>query len=143
METPTADQRTPLLTGHSEHRRSSEVQPINTLSAGLWDEEGANDGEAGASSSADTTSSPLGFFAVVFLTVNATLGAGLLNIPYAFSQSGGIVPASVAQVVSLHVYASTNALQLHLFVSIFPSASRHPGCHITAHYQRLFEYLPI
>lgn len=104
METPTADQRTPLLAGSSEHRRSSQVQPINTLSGDVWDEEGANEGQAEASSSPTTTSSPLGFFAVVFLTVNATLGAGLLNIPYAFSQSGGIVPASAAQVVSHDVY---------------------------------------
>lgn len=47
----------------------------------------------------DNQSGSLGFFAVVFLTVNATLGAGLLNIPYAFDESGGIFFASIFQTV--------------------------------------------
>lgn len=148
METPTAHQRTPLLANRSEHYQSTEVQPINANSADAWDSEGAHDddGEGGVALST-TTSSPLGFFAVVFLTVNATLGAGLLNIPYAFSQSGGILPASAAQVVSLAGPLMMFTLQLKdyscIFLFILSTASRHPGCHITAHYQRLFKYLPI
>ena len=43
----------------------------------------------------------LGFWSVIFLTVNATLGAGLLNIPYSFDNSGGIVFALILQ--SIHV----------------------------------------
>lgn len=99
METPTADQRTPLL--GAEHRSAAaSVQPINASTAdSIWAEEGAN--ETTTTAEAASTSPSLGFFAVVFLTVNATLGAGLLNIPYAFSQSGGIGPATAAQV--LHV----------------------------------------
>lgn len=37
--------------------------------------------------------------AAIFLTVNAALGAGLLNFPYAFSQAGGFTPAFIAQFV--------------------------------------------
>lgn len=43
----------------------------------------------------------LGFFAVVFLTVNATLGVGLLNIPYSFNNSGGIIYAITLQTVNI------------------------------------------
>ena len=38
--------------------------------------------------------------AAVFLTVNATLGAGLLNIPHAFNDSGGIYSSLIVQTVS-------------------------------------------
>lgn len=37
--------------------------------------------------------------AAIFLTVNATLGAGLLNIPHAFNDSGGIFYALIVQTV--------------------------------------------
>jgi len=36
----------------------------------------------------------------IFLTVNATLGAGLLNIPHAFDESGGLIYATIIQTVS-------------------------------------------
>lgn len=39
--------------------------------------------------------------AAIFLTVNAALGAGLLNFPFAFSQAGGFTPAFIAQFVCL------------------------------------------
>ena len=72
----------------------SEQSPL-LVSANLDDPINASsDGQ----SHADRNS--LGFFAVVFLTVNATLGAGLLNIPFAFSESGGILPATFVQIVS-------------------------------------------
>lgn len=41
----------------------------------------------------------LGFLSVIFLTVNATLGAGLLNIPYSFDNSGGIIFALILQLI--------------------------------------------
>lgn len=37
---------------------------------------------------------------VVFLIINAALGAGLLNFPQAFEQAGGIVTAVIVQAVS-------------------------------------------
>ncbi|CAG2109363.1 unnamed protein product, partial [Medioppia subpectinata] len=37
--------------------------------------------------------------AAIFLTVNATLGAGLLNIPHAFNDSGGIFCSLVVQTI--------------------------------------------
>lgn len=37
--------------------------------------------------------------AAIFLTVNAALGAGLLNFPFAFAQAGGFTPAFIAQFV--------------------------------------------
>lgn len=124
METPTADQRTPLL--GAEHRSAAaSVQPINASTAdSIWAEEGAN--ETTTTAEAASTSPSLGFFAVVFLTVNATLGAGLLNIPYAFSQSGGIGPATAAQVVSSVLFTMLNyyynfllfSLQLHVILVI-------------------------
>ena len=85
MATPTVDARTPLL-------ESAHLDPINATTENI-------NGRRSSSSSA-SYSSQLGFFAVVFLTVNATLGAGLLNIPYAFNESGGILPATTAQIVS-------------------------------------------
>lgn len=42
----------------------------------------------------------LGFWAVIFLTVNATLGAGMLNIPYAFLSSGNFYLCSLIHFVS-------------------------------------------
>ena len=42
--------------------------------------------------------------AAIFLTVNAALGAGLLNFPFAFSQAGGFTPAFVAQFVRSLTY---------------------------------------
>ncbi|KAI7697805.1 hypothetical protein SSS_00442 [Sarcoptes scabiei] len=42
---------------------------------------------------------PIGTLAVVFLTVNATLGAGLLNIPYSFDDSGGILSSIILQTI--------------------------------------------
>ena len=36
----------------------------------------------------------------MFLVVNAALGAGLLNFPKAYDQSGGIVVAVIVQAVS-------------------------------------------
>lgn len=39
--------------------------------------------------------------ATVFLLVNATLGAGLLNFPQAFDKTGGIVTAVAVQLVFL------------------------------------------
>lgn len=37
----------------------------------------------------------------VFLTVNAALGAGLLNYPHAFDEAGGLFYPSIVQVVCL------------------------------------------
>lgn len=48
-------------------------------------------------SSAHFTSCP----AAVFLTVNACLGAGLLNFPHAFQSAGGLTVALVAQAILL------------------------------------------
>lgn len=56
----------------------------------------------------------VGFWAVVFLTVNATLGAGMLNIPYSFNEFGGIWYASLFQIVSIFVCLS-NLDELNLF----------------------------
>ena len=39
------------------------------------------------------------WYASVFLVVNAGLGAGLLNIPAAFDQSGGMLVAILVQAV--------------------------------------------
>lgn len=39
--------------------------------------------------------------AAVFLTVNATLGAGLLNMPFAFKEGGGILPSLIMQILLL------------------------------------------
>ena len=39
------------------------------------------------------------WYASVFLVVNAALGAGLLNFPAAYNQSGGIFTAIVIQAV--------------------------------------------
>lgn len=46
-------------------------------------------------------SDSIGFASVLFLTVNATLGAGMLTIPYAFQKNGGLVNSSLFQFVSL------------------------------------------
>ncbi|CAG2168700.1 unnamed protein product [Oppiella nova] len=54
--------------------------------------ETVNRGSSGQSS--QTTCS-----AAIFLTVNATLGAGLLNIPHAFNDSGGIFCSLIVQTV--------------------------------------------
>lgn len=48
-------------------------------------------------SSANYTSCP----AAVFLTVNACLGAGLLNFPHAFQMAGGLTLAVMAQAILL------------------------------------------
>ena len=37
--------------------------------------------------------------AAVFLTVNAALGAGLLNMPFAFQSGGGLVTGSITQII--------------------------------------------
>ncbi|XP_059158343.1 sodium-coupled neutral amino acid transporter 7-like [Physella acuta] len=42
-----------------------------------------------------------GWFLSTFLLVNATLGAGLLNIPMAYHQAGGVVTALIAQTILL------------------------------------------
>ena len=41
------------------------------------------------------------WYAAVFIVVNAALGAGLLNFPQAFDQSGGIAVAIIIQAVSI------------------------------------------
>ena len=120
METPTTEDdvnvRTPLLRAANNHR----VQAINGSIEELVDDRRHSTLTSSAVSS-------LGFFAVVFLTVNATLGAGLLNIPYAFSQSGGILPASVAQLVSrCNVWLSFVDTYFHLsLVSLVSTDPRH------------------
>jgi sodium-coupled neutral amino acid transporter 7/8 len=43
------------------------------------------------------------WYASIFLVINAALGAGLLEFPYAFSQSGGITTALVVQTVSANL----------------------------------------
>lgn len=35
-----------------------------------------------------------------FLLVNTALGAGMLNYPYAYNQVGGVLPATLMQIVS-------------------------------------------
>ena len=45
------------------------------------------------------------WYATVFLVVNAALGAGLLNFPKAYDQSGGIVVAVIVQAVSIKTYS--------------------------------------
>ena len=42
------------------------------------------------------------WYASVFLVVNAGLGAGLLNFPAAFDQSGGMLVAILMQAVNMH-----------------------------------------
>lgn len=42
-----------------------------------------------------------GVFGTIFLIVNATLGAGLLNFPLAFDRSGGIIAAVFIQLILL------------------------------------------
>ena len=80
METPIVTEQTPLLHSvNAEH-------PINVINT-------SNDNHPNQSNS-------IGFFAAVFLTVNATLGAGLLNIPYSFVEFGGIFIATFVQIVS-------------------------------------------
>ena len=55
--------------------------------------------EAGEIDNGRSSGDSLGFWAVIFLTVNATLGAGMLNIPYAFVNSGGLVSSSIFHLV--------------------------------------------
>ncbi|OTF80350.1 Transmembrane amino acid transporter protein-like protein, partial [Euroglyphus maynei] len=57
----------------------------------------------------------LGFLSVIFLTVNATLGAGLLNIPYSFDNSGGIIFALVLQI--FHVTLVIGSLMIISFAT--------------------------
>jgi hypothetical protein len=47
------------------------------------------------------------WFASAFLVVNAALGAGLLNFPAAYDQSGGLVVAIGIQLVSRCHYLTT------------------------------------
>ena len=56
--------------------------------------------EDGGEEFVENSSNSLGFWAVIFLTVNATLGAGMLNIPYAFISSGGLLSSSILHFVS-------------------------------------------
>jgi len=61
-----------------------------------------NDTEASQETTDFTPLTPNNFTscpAAVFLTVNATLGAGLLNMPYAFKEGGGIGPSVFMQVI--------------------------------------------
>ena len=44
--------------------------------------------------------------AAVFLTVNACLGAGLLNMPFAFQASGGLLIGSLVQLIMLLIIMS-------------------------------------
>lgn len=46
-------------------------------------------------------SSGTSWYASVFLVINAALGAGLLEFPYSFSQSGGVAAALIVQAVSI------------------------------------------
>ena len=70
----------------------------------------------------------------VFLIVNATLGSGLLNFPKTFDDAGGIIAASIVQIILLVfvmvslialAYASDQCgangaenIQVHFFVFI-------------------------
>ena len=42
-----------------------------------------------------------GTFSAIFIVVNAAMGAGLLNMPRAFSNAGGIVYGMLIQLVGL------------------------------------------
>ena len=45
------------------------------------------------------TSSGTTWYKATFLVINAALGAGLLNFPLAFEETGGVVAGNVAHVV--------------------------------------------
>lgn len=94
METPPppqiVDERTYLLRKNSARSNRLEPNPINVEVTDDYDQRESTPQQ-----------SQLGYFAVIFLTVNATLGAGLLNIPYAFAQSGGLFPSICAQMVNI------------------------------------------
>lgn len=60
-----------------------------------------------ASSSSNSTSSGsrdtgLAIYQAVFVVANSALGAGVLNFPQAYSETGGVIPALIVQAVSLH-----------------------------------------
>ena len=49
----------------------------------------------------EETTKETGTFSAIFIVVNAAMGAGLLNMPRAFSNAGGIVYGMVIQLVGL------------------------------------------
>ena len=49
------------------------------------------------------------WYVSVFLVVNAALGAGLLNFPAAYDQSGGILTANIIQCVSQYIVDIANS----------------------------------
>lgn len=64
-----------------------------------------------------------GTFSAIFIVVNAAMGAGLLNMPQAFKNAGGIFPGVTLEMVSLNeakhitIFLSMKNLQfLHVFL---------------------------
>jgi len=79
-------------------------QSVNTDIASLLDEEAnTNNDDSTSIPDVEILSNPKGstWYASVFIVVNAALGAGLLDFPLAFHQSGGIAVAIIIQVALL------------------------------------------
>ncbi|KAL7636161.1 UNVERIFIED_CONTAM: hypothetical protein RMT77_012918 [Armadillidium vulgare] len=49
----------------------------------------------------NTASTGITWYKATFLIVNAALGAGILNLPFAFDETGGIVPGNLAHAIFL------------------------------------------
>ncbi|XP_054164858.1 sodium-coupled neutral amino acid transporter 7-like [Oppia nitens] len=84
----------PILSVGNEY----ETPSVSTRLSATINSNDLNDTQSGGQSSVRTTTTCL---AAIFLTVNATLGAGLLNIPHAFNDSGGILCSLVIQTIFL------------------------------------------
>lgn len=73
-------ERTPLLYSESvDHNKSTTNGAINQVTGVSWG-------------------------VAAFLLVNTALGAGMLNYPYAYNQIGGILAATLIQIVSIYIY---------------------------------------
>lgn len=91
---PSSSALTPLISGSNNKTTGDKTPLINSM---------AMSGSIMMNKSMANTATGVGWGVATFLLVNTALGAGMLNYPYAYNQIGGVLMASLMQVVSLKI----------------------------------------
>lgn len=109
---------TPLIGGPKNNNTTGEKTPLLTSMA--------MSGSIMMNRSVASTVTGVGWGVATFLLVNTALGAGLLNYPYAYNQIGGVLMASLMQVVSVSAeisHSKQSNMTLILSICRFYSSS--------------------
>lgn len=87
--------------GRQGGRECSDHPSLQPSVAPAMDEQTGRSRGLGAKPLPATATPTLSSLGAVFILLKSTLGAGLLNFPWAFHKAGGLVPAFLVELVSL------------------------------------------